>query len=43
VVEEVRAASGTSTSRDSLIGLPPSIVSTIASSRAFSCISRAMR
>jgi hypothetical protein len=36
VVEEVGAASGTSTSRDSLIGLPPSIVSTIASSRDFS-------
>ena len=30
-------------SRDSRIGLPPSIVSTIASSRARSCISRAIR
>ena len=30
-------------SRDSRIGLPPSIVSTTASSRARSCISRAIR
>ena len=43
VVEEVRRGGGTSTSRDSRIGLPPSSDSTIASSRARSWISRAMR
>ena len=37
------AASGMSMSRDSLIGLPPFIVSTTASTRDFSWISRAMR
>ena len=43
VVEEVAATSGTSTSRDSRIGLPLSSDSSTASSRARSCMMRAMR